>query len=73
MGSRAVYIEITNSLDTDSFFHALRPIIARRANIKTLFSDNERNFIGCGNELKKVYEEMENQKTQSFLQGQRGD
>ena len=73
MGSRAVYIEITNSLDTDCFFQALRTVIAKRPNIKTFFSDNDRNFICCGNELKKVYEEMENQKTQSFLQGQGGD
>ena len=73
MGSRAVHIEITNSLEIDSFFQALRMVIARRRNIKTLFSDNDSNFIGCENELKKVHEEVENQKIQSFMQGQGGD
>ena len=73
MGSRAVHIEITHSFDTDSFIQALRRVIARRGNIKTLFSDNGSNFIGCENELKKAYEEMENQKIQSFMQGQGGD
>ena len=58
---------------THSFIQALRRVIARRENIKTLFSDNGSNFIGCENELKKAYEEMENQKIQSFMQGQGGD
>ena len=72
MGSRAVRIEFTHSLDTDFFIQALRRVIAR-GNIKTLFSDNGSNFIGRENELKKGYEKMENQKIQSFMQGQGGD
>ena len=48
-------------------------MIAKRRNIKTLFSHNGSNFIGYENELKKAYEEMENQKIQSFMQGQGGD
>ena len=55
MRSRAVYTEITHSLDTDSFIQALRTVIARRENIKTLFSGNGSNFICCENELKKAY------------------
>ena len=55
-----MHVEITHSLDTDSFLQTLRRVIPSRGNIKTLFSDNGRNFIGCGNELKKAYEEMEN-------------
>ena len=51
-----MHIEITHSLVTDSFIQALRRVIARRGNIKTLFfSDNRRNFIGYENELKKAY------------------
>ena len=49
MGNRAVQIEITQSLDTDSFIQALRRVNARRGNIKTLFPDNGSNFIGCEN------------------------
>ena len=33
VNTRAVRIEVTNSLDTDSFMQALRQIIARRGNI----------------------------------------
>ena len=68
-----MHIEITHSFDTDSFIQALRRVIARRGNIKTLFSDDGSNFIGCENELKKAYEEIENQEIQSFMQGQGGD
>ena len=41
MGSRAVLIEITYSLDTESFIQALRRVIDRIGNIKILFSDND--------------------------------
>ena len=56
MGSRAVHIEISHILGTDSFIQVLRRVIAKRRNIKTPFSDNGSNFIGCENELKKAYE-----------------
>ena len=34
--SRALHIEITHSLNSDSFIQALRPVIAHRGNIKVL-------------------------------------
>ena len=71
MGSRAVHIEINQSLDTDSFTQALRRVIARRGNIKTLFSDNDSNFTGCENELKNAYKEMKNKKIQLFIRSRR--
>ena len=33
LASRAIHIEVSNSLDTDSFIHALRRSIARRGPI----------------------------------------
>ena len=62
MSSRAVHIEVTHSLDTDSFIQALRWIIARRGNIRTIYSDNRSNFILEDNELKKAFEEMDSEK-----------
>ncbi len=32
--SRAIHLEVSNTLDTDSFIHALRRFIARRGNLK---------------------------------------
>ena len=73
MASRAVHIEITHSLNSDSFIQALRRVIARRGNIKVLYSDNGTNFVGCENELKKAYKEMYNERIQSFMQSLAGD
>ena len=66
-----MHIEINHSLDTDSFIQALRRVTVRRGDIKTLFSENGSNFTGCENELKKAYEEMENQKIQLFIRSRR--
>ena len=73
MGGWVVHIDITHSLDADSFIPALRRVIARRGNNKTLFSDNGSNFVDCENELKKSYEETKNQEIQSFMQVQGGE
>ena len=53
MNSRAVHIEVTHNLDNNSSKQALRGIIARRGNIRTIYSDNGNNFIGAGNEQKE--------------------
>ena len=73
MASRAVHIEITHSLNSDSFIQALRRAIASRGNIKVLYSDNGTNFVGCENELKKAYKEMFKERIQSFVQSLAGD
>ena len=49
MNSCAVHIEVTHSLDPDSFIPALRQMIARRGNIRTIYSGNGSNFIGAEN------------------------
>ena len=71
--SHAVHIEVTHSLDTDSFIQALRQTIARRRNIRTIYSDNGSNFIGGDKELKRAFDEMDNEKIQGFMQEFGGD
>ena len=73
MNSRAVHIEVTHSLDTDSFILALRRMIARRGNVRTIYSDNGSNFIGAENDMKKALEEMDDKKTQALVQEFGGD
>ena len=64
---QAVHIEITHSLDNDSFIFALRHLIARIGNVQTIFSDNGSNFIGSENELRRaLFEEMDKEKLQFF-------
>ena len=67
LASRAVHIEITNSVETDSFILALRCFIARRGNVRSITSDNGTNFVGAHNELKKAFSEMNHQQIQHFL------
>ena len=73
MASRTVHIEVTFSLDTDSFILALRRLVARQGNIRSIYSDNGSNFIGAEQELKKAYMEMDDRKIQSFLLEQGSD
>ena len=67
--SPAVHIEITNSLDADSSILALRRIMARRGTVRSIWSDNETNFVGAKNELQRALKEMKHDKIKSFLQG----
>ena len=62
MNSCVVHIEVTHGLDTDSFIQALRQMIARIGNIRSIYSDNESNFIAAENELKRAFEEMDDKK-----------
>ena len=72
MASRTVHIEVTFSLDTDSFILALPRLVAQRGNIRSIYSDNGSNFIGAEQELKKAHMEMDDKKIQSFLLEQGG-
>ena len=53
---RAVHLEISYSLDTDSFILALRRFIARRGQVKEIRSDNGTNFTGAEKELRVMIE-----------------
>ncbi|XP_078698382.1 uncharacterized protein LOC144925949 [Branchiostoma floridae x Branchiostoma belcheri] len=53
MSTRAVHIEKADSLDTDSCIDALRRFIARRGQVKQIWSDNGTNLVGAKAELKK--------------------
>ena len=66
MASRAVHIEVTHSLEADSFIQSLRRFIARRGSIRTLWSDNGTNFVGAEKELWKACFEQ-NSKVKDFL------
>ena len=68
MNSCEVHIEVTHSLDTDSFIQALRHIIVGGENIRTIYSENGSNFITAENELKRALEEMDDKKIQAFMQ-----
>ena len=46
----AVHIEITNTIDADSFIMELHRFLARRGSVRSVWSDNGTNFVGANNE-----------------------
>ena len=73
MASRAIHIEVVQSIDTDSFIMSLRRFIARRGSIRTIKSDNGSNFVGAEAELKKAFMEMNHDQIKIFLQNKGTD
>ena len=57
--SRAIHIEVSNTLNTDSFLQALRRFVARRGPVRQIRCDNGTNFIGAKSELDKAFSEMD--------------
>ncbi|KFD61219.1 hypothetical protein M514_26603 [Trichuris suis] len=49
--SRASHLEVTHSLDTQSFILALRRFIARRGQPSVIYCDNGRNFVAAAKTL----------------------
>ena len=65
--SRAIYLEVAESLETDAFINALRRLIAIRGPIRLLKSGRGTNFVGAKNELKHELEAMRNDQLRQFL------
>ena len=65
--SRAVHIEVTCTMETDSFIQALRRFIARRGKVRSITSDNGTNFVGTDSELRKALEEMNQEQIRDYL------
>ena len=71
--SRAIHLETTISMETDSFISALRRFIGRRGDVRSIRSDNGGNFVGAENELKKALTEFDHEKIRGFLQSKGAD
>ncbi|XP_044760231.1 uncharacterized protein LOC123317687 [Coccinella septempunctata] len=65
---RAVHLEVTHSLSTDSTIMALRRFIARRGRPKTIFSDNGTNLHGAMDELKRAIRNIDQNKVENDMQ-----
>ena len=71
--SRAVHIEVANSLETDCFLNALRRFIARRGAVREIRCDNGTNFVGAERELREVLKEMDHDEITEKLRQQQID
>ncbi|XP_043484707.1 uncharacterized protein LOC122512739 [Leptopilina heterotoma] len=58
-------------LSTEAFISCLKRFFSRRGVSKTIRSDNNTNFVGADNELKKLFEEIDstikNETVQNFI------
>lgn len=67
MASRAIHLEVANSLDTDSFLNAFRRFTSRHGPVRQLRSHQGTNFVGARRELAEALAEMDHEKTKSRL------
>ena len=66
MVTRAVHLELVESLDTDSFINALQRFINRRGKPNTLVSDCGSNFKRATRELNLGHQELNQDKITNF-------
>ncbi len=66
LSSRAVHIEVAESMDTSSCIDALRRFMARRGCIKEIHSDNGTNFVGANREWKDAMKQWNTDKITRF-------
>ena len=64
---RAIHIEVASSLETDTFILALRRFIARRGQVKRIYSDNGTNLVGGERELREAIAQWNNEKIHNCL------
>ena len=57
--TRAVHLEMSYSLDTDSFINAFTRMTSRRGTPTYVISDNGTNFVGAERELRKLVEALD--------------
>ena len=57
LATRAVHLEVAESMDTSSFLMALRRFVARRGRPTLIWSDNGRNLVGGERELREAIAE----------------
>ncbi|XP_066934407.1 uncharacterized protein [Clytia hemisphaerica] len=71
--TRAVHLEVSSSLETDTFIMTLRRFISRRGKVRSMHSDNGTNFVGTERELKEAISEMDHERIAKYMNEQDGD
>ena len=68
MTTRAIHLELAQSLESDAFIMALRRFINTRGTIKQLRSDNGTNFVGAERELREAIKRWNHRQIEEELQ-----
>ena len=64
LATRAVHLEMSYGLDTDSFLNAFYRFVNRRGYPEQLISDNGTNFVGANRELQELIAKLDQLKIQ---------
>jgi len=67
LSTRAIHLEVSHSLETNSFINALQRFIARRGEPVEIRSDNGTNFTGAQLELRRALEQWNQAQIDDFL------
>ena len=67
LSSRAIHLEVSNSLTTDSFLNSYCRFVGRRGPVRQLRSDQGTNFIGAMNELQQPFTELNHERIREEL------
>ena len=67
LATKAVHLEVTTDLTTETFIACLKRFIARRNCPTTIYSDSGPNFVGAHNQLNQLYKFLEDEKNQSVI------
>ena len=69
--SRAIHVEVIESMDTCAFISAYRRFVAIRGPVSKLRCDRGTNFVGAKNELDEAFDRMDREQVVSYLTSQR--
>ena len=67
MASRAIHLELAQSLETGDFIMVLQRFLNIRGNVKQLRSDNGTNFVGAERELREALENWNQHQIEEHL------
>lgn len=67
---KCCHLEIVSELTSQGMLAALRRFTSRRGLITDLYSDGGKNFVGCNNYLKELYDFLKNDSVQAALNSQ---
>ena len=73
LSSRAVHIEVSHSMTTDSFIMCLRRFFGHRGYVRVIRTDNGTNFVGASTESIESFQEMDHVKIGKFWQQRGGE
>ena len=68
MATRAVHLELAQSLETDAFIMVLRRFLNTRGKVKELRSDNGTNFVGAEREVRESIKQWNQRQISKELQ-----